>query len=146
MESHWRTPRWYVYILGLIMFIDLFLFDIDTAAKCARAAFRRLPFTHCALSFQPFDTPMCSPEDGSVFDLVYVCYFAFLHLILTTFYRNILPFVKKFGINPVTGKPLTTDMLVALHYHKNADGLFIFNLILLECVSDNFNHRFTLFA
>lgn len=52
----------------------------------AKAQFRRLPLTHCALSLQPFTHPYIDPE-GNVYDL-----------------EAILPFLKKFKVNPVTGK------------------------------------------
>ncbi|XP_055340132.1 RING-type E3 ubiquitin-protein ligase PPIL2-like isoform X2 [Paramacrobiotus metropolitanus] len=48
--------------------------------------FRRLPFYACAISLQPFENPYVSP-DGFVFDLV-----------------NILPYLKKYGTHPCTGK------------------------------------------
>nr|CAD2175937.1 unnamed protein product [Meloidogyne enterolobii] len=40
----------------------------DTATKIQRAQFKRLPFTHCALSFLPFEDPVCTP-DGIIYDL-----------------------------------------------------------------------------
>lgn len=66
-------------------------------------AFRRLPFDHCCLSLQPFEDPYCDP-DGNIFDL-----------------QPLLPFLKKFKINPVTGKPLEVKSLVRLNFHKNAE-------------------------
>ncbi|KAG1673499.1 RING-type E3 ubiquitin-protein ligase PPIL2 [Nymphon striatum] len=66
--------------------------------------FRRLPFDHCALSLQPFEHPLCS-TDGVIFDLM-----------------NIVPFIKKYGINPVDGKPLEAKSLIKLHFHKNQEG------------------------
>lgn len=50
------------------------------------AAFRRLPYDHCALSLQPFENPLCD-KDGNIFDLL-----------------AIVPYLKKFKVNPVTGK------------------------------------------
>uniref|UniRef100_A0A8C2C678 RING-type E3 ubiquitin-protein ligase PPIL2 n=1 Tax=Cyprinus carpio TaxID=7962 RepID=A0A8C2C678_CYPCA len=47
---------------------------------------RRLPFDHCSLSLQPFEYPMCT-LDGVVFDLM-----------------SIVPWIKKFGTNPITGE------------------------------------------
>ena len=52
----------------------------------AKAQFRRLPLTHCVLSLQPFKHPYIDP-DGNVYDL-----------------EAVLPFLKKFKVNPVTGK------------------------------------------
>uniref|UniRef100_A0A8C2BZ00 RING-type E3 ubiquitin transferase n=1 Tax=Cyprinus carpio TaxID=7962 RepID=A0A8C2BZ00_CYPCA len=51
-----------------------------------QANFRRLPFDHCSLSLQPFEYPMCT-LDGVVFDLM-----------------SIVPWIKKFGTNPITGE------------------------------------------
>ena len=36
--------------------------------------------------------------------------------------RNIVPYIQKFGRNPVTGKPLALKDLIKLTFHKNADG------------------------
>ncbi|CAB3983107.1 peptidyl-prolyl cis-trans isomerase-like 2 [Paramuricea clavata] len=67
----------------------------------AKAAFRRLPFYCCSLSLQPFANPYCTKE-GVVFDLL-----------------SIVPFIKKFGKNPVTGEPLEMKNLIKLNFHKN---------------------------
>ena len=40
----------------------------------------------------------------------------------STNFRNILPFLKKFGVNPITGKKCDAKQLIHLHYHKNAQG------------------------
>ena len=50
------------------------------------ASFRRLPFDHCSLSLQPFENPLCDTE-GHLFDLL-----------------AIVPYLKKYKTNPVTGK------------------------------------------
>ncbi|XP_016146770.1 peptidyl-prolyl cis-trans isomerase-like 2 [Sinocyclocheilus grahami] len=55
-------------------------------SEIPRANFRRLPFDHCSLSLQPFEYPMCT-VDGVVFDLM-----------------SIVPWIKKFGTNPITGE------------------------------------------
>jgi len=34
----------------------------------------------------------------------------------------VIPFVKKFGVHPVTGAPLTVGQLIPLHWHKDAKG------------------------
>ncbi|KAI9257928.1 peptidyl-prolyl cis-trans isomerase-like 2 [Sporodiniella umbellata] len=65
------------------------------------AGFKRLPFYCCSLSLQPFEHPVCTP-DGIVFDLM-----------------NIIPYIKKYGTNPVTGEKLETKQLIKLHYKKN---------------------------
>lgn len=64
--------------------------------------FRRLPFDHCCLSLQPFEHAYCD-YDGNVFDL-----------------SALIPYMKKFKTNPVTGKPFDFKSLIELHYFKNA--------------------------
>ena len=66
--------------------------------------FRRLPIDHCALSLQPWENPYCD-EDGNIFDLV-----------------HIVPYLKKFKVNPVTGKPFSATQLTKLNVHKNSKG------------------------
>ncbi|XP_053375237.1 RING-type E3 ubiquitin-protein ligase PPIL2-like [Mercenaria mercenaria] len=68
--------------------------------------FRRLPFSCCTLSMQPFENPLCT-KDGVIYDLM-----------------NIVPFLKKHGINPATGEKLSAKDLVRLKFHKNADGKY----------------------
>jgi peptidyl-prolyl cis-trans isomerase-like protein 2 len=48
----------------------------------------KLPFYCCSLSLTPFKNAVCSP-DGIVFDLL-----------------AIIPYIKKYKKNPVTGKEL----------------------------------------
>ena len=38
------------------------------------------------------------------------------------FVSHIIPYIRKFRTNPVTGTPLKETQLVTLHYHKNAQG------------------------
>ncbi|XP_046326965.2 RING-type E3 ubiquitin-protein ligase PPIL2-like [Haliotis rufescens] len=66
------------------------------------ARFRRLPFHCCSLSLQPFEHPLCTKE-GIIFDLM-----------------NIYPFLKKYGVSPVTGEKMTSKDLTKLTFHKNA--------------------------
>ncbi|XP_057975282.1 peptidyl-prolyl cis-trans isomerase CYP65 [Malania oleifera] len=66
--------------------------------------FKRLPFYCCALTFTPFEVPVCT-SDGSVFDLM-----------------NIIPYIRKFGKHPVTGVPLKQEDLIPLNFHKNSEG------------------------
>ncbi|GMK57825.1 hypothetical protein CspeluHIS016_0406590 [Cutaneotrichosporon spelunceum] len=83
------------------------------AAEKGRQEMMRLPFDCCALSLQPFKNPVGVIQDtkpgeerrADVFDLV-----------------NIVPYVRKFKTNPVTGKPLETSQLVKLNFAKNAEG------------------------
>ncbi|XP_022666949.1 peptidyl-prolyl cis-trans isomerase-like 2 isoform X3 [Varroa destructor] len=49
---------------------------------------------------------MCTSE-GVVYDL-----------------ENIAPFIKKFGIDPTSGKKLEAKSLITLHFKKNADGMY----------------------
>ncbi len=66
--------------------------------------FRRLPFDHCSLSFQPYEAPY-TDEEGNIFDL-----------------PHIVPYIRKFKANPVTGKKLDASMLTKLHVYKNSNG------------------------
>ena len=65
--------------------------------------YRTLPYDCCAISFRPFETPLCT-ADGSVFELL-----------------NIVPYLKKFRKHPVTGQPLAASDLIKLHFHKNQE-------------------------
>ncbi|XP_065830529.1 RING-type E3 ubiquitin-protein ligase PPIL2-like [Oscarella lobularis] len=71
-----------------------------------KSKFRRLPFYCCSLSLQPFEHPYCT-KDGRIFDLL-----------------NIVPYLKQYGHNPVTGEPLEAKSLIKLAFHKNAEGKF----------------------
>lgn len=67
------------------------------------------PFDCCALSFQPFEHPVCARnKDGTgfVFDLV-----------------NIIPWLKKHNnTNPITKETLNPDDLIPLHYSRKPSG------------------------
>ncbi len=67
---------------------------------------KKLPFYCCSLSFTPFHDPVCL-IDGTIFDIV-----------------NILPYIKKFKKNPITGLPLKVTDLIKLHFYKNQEGEF----------------------
>lgn len=69
--------------------------------------YKTLPFDCCAISFRPFETPMCT-ADGVIFDIV-----------------NIVPYLKKFRKHPVTGNPLAASDLTKLKFTKNAEGKYI---------------------
>lgn len=73
-------------------------------SKENRTVFKRLPFYCCALTFTPFEFPVCTP-DGSVFDVM-----------------NITPYIIKYGKHPVTGAPLKQQDLIPLTFHKNSEG------------------------
>ena len=66
--------------------------------------YRRLPFDHCALSLQPYETPYAD-RDGNIFDLA-----------------HIVKFLKKYKVNPVTGKKMSASDLTKLAVHKNSKG------------------------
>ncbi|KYQ94037.1 cyclophilin-type peptidylprolyl cis-trans isomerase [Tieghemostelium lacteum] len=68
---------------------------------------KALPFNCCSLSLQPFEDPMAT-SDGNIYDML-----------------NIIPFVKKHNIDPVTGKPLTIKDLFKVHFHKNSKNEYI---------------------
>ena len=74
----------------------------DTTSNADSNEFKRLPFSCCSLSFQPFKHPYSTLE-GHVFDL-----------------ENIVPFLKKHGRNPITGEPLDGKTLVKLNFFKNS--------------------------
>lgn len=75
-------------------------------AEIPQANFRRLPFDHCSLSLQPFEYPMCT-VDGVVFDLM-----------------SIVPWIKRFGTNPITGEKLEAKSLIKLNFSKNNEGKY----------------------
>lgn len=62
-------------------------------AKARGSEFKKLPFTHCALSLQPFTHPVAT-DQGHIFELL-----------------NIMPWIKKHGNNPVTGAELDASQL-----------------------------------
>ncbi|GMH41521.1 hypothetical protein BSKO_09431 [Bryopsis sp. KO-2023] len=66
--------------------------------------FTKLPFYCCAITFTPFEDPVCSP-DGCVFDIVHA-----------------MPYIRKFHRHPVSGEPLEVRDLIQLKFHKNSDG------------------------
>uniref|UniRef100_A0A672ZX32 RING-type E3 ubiquitin-protein ligase PPIL2 n=1 Tax=Sphaeramia orbicularis TaxID=375764 RepID=A0A672ZX32_9TELE len=59
-----------------------------------------------SLSLQPFEYPVCT-EDGVVFDLL-----------------SIVPWIKKFGTNPISGEKLEAKSLIKLNFAKNNDGKY----------------------
>ena len=88
------------------MFITATEWKVEYGGHKARdeRAERPLPFTHCALSLQPYETPMCT-RAGVVFDIL-----------------NIVPYVQKHKKNPVDGAKLSVRELVRLNMAKNAKG------------------------
>lgn len=74
-----------------------------TKRQASTSDFRRLPFDCCALSFLPFEHPVCN-MDGVIYDLL-----------------NIVPWIKKHGTDPATGSPLLVSDLVKLKFTKSED-------------------------
>ena len=72
-----------------------------------QASFKRLPFTFCALSLQPFNTPVCT-TDGLIFD-----------------HENIIRWLIKHDKNPVNGQPLKQSDLIKLVFAKNDSGEYV---------------------
>lgn len=70
------------------------------------ANFRRLPFDHCCLSLQPFEHPYCD-ANGNVFEL-----------------EAILPYLKQYKHNPVSGRSLDQKSLIKLNFYKNAEDQY----------------------
>ncbi|KAF7513074.1 hypothetical protein GJ744_011340 [Endocarpon pusillum] len=73
----------------------------------AHASFKRLPYTFCALSLQPFTSPVCTPE-GLIFD-----------------HENILRWLITHDTNPVNGLPLKQSDLIKLQFSKNEVGEYV---------------------
>ncbi|ORM41698.1 Peptidyl-prolyl cis-trans isomerase-like 2 [Babesia sp. Xinjiang] len=63
-----------------------------------------LPLDACALSLQPFNKPLCTPQ-GHVFDD-----------------NNIREYITRYGTNPVTGEPLQLTDLVPLHFTRDENN------------------------
>lgn len=82
------------------------------------AAFKRLPFTFCALSLQPFTTPVCTAE-GLIFD-----------------HENIIRWLIKHDTNPVTGAPLKQTDLIKLNFVKNDAGEYV-DPVTYKVLTDN---------
>ncbi|KEF53445.1 peptidyl-prolyl cis-trans isomerase-like 2 [Exophiala aquamarina CBS 119918] len=75
--------------------------------KGAQAAFKRLPFNFCALSLQPFTTPVCTTA-GVIFD-----------------HENILRWLLKHETNPTDGSPLKQGDLIKLEFARNTEGEYV---------------------
>nr|AAL32594.1 peptidylprolyl isomerase (cyclophilin)-like [Arabidopsis thaliana]AAM13295.1 peptidylprolyl isomerase (cyclophilin)-like [Arabidopsis thaliana] len=73
-------------------------------SKENRTPFKSLPYYCCALTFLPFEDPVCT-IDGSVFEIT-----------------TIVPYIRKFGKHHVTGAPLKGEDLIPLIFHKNSEG------------------------
>ncbi len=73
----------------------------------AHASFKRLPYTFCALSLQPFTSPVCTSE-GLIFD-----------------HENILRWLINHDTNPVNGESLNQSELIKLLFAKNEAGEYV---------------------
>jgi peptidyl-prolyl cis-trans isomerase-like protein 2 len=78
--------------------------DFGGAKAGKKQVYKKLPFSCCALSLQPWENPFCT-ENGTIYDLV-----------------SILPWIKQYKSDPVTGKPLDVKALVKLNFYKSASG------------------------
>lgn len=65
---------------------------------------RRLPFSHCALTLVPFETPVCN-RSGILFENTAV-----------------VSFILRHKIDPVTGDAADSSSLIRLHMDKNDEG------------------------
>ncbi|KAH9329671.1 hypothetical protein KI387_001779, partial [Taxus chinensis] len=72
------------------------------------------------LTFTPFEEAVCTSE-GHVFDVM-----------------HIIPYVKKYNKNPVTGAPLAVKDLIKLKFHKNSEGKY--HCPVLDKVFTEFTH------
>lgn len=77
------------------------------ADTSGHASFKRLPFNFCALSLQPFTSPVCTAE-GVIFD-----------------HENILRWLLKHDTNPTNGKPLNQHELIKINFAKNDSDEFV---------------------
>jgi peptidyl-prolyl cis-trans isomerase-like protein 2 len=75
--------------------------DEFASKKKKKVPFEKLPFYCCALSLAPFEDPVCT-SDGHVFDLLYI-----------------MPFIRKYQRNPVTGTPLKASELIKMHWTRS---------------------------
>uniref|UniRef100_A0AAY4BQK8 RING-type E3 ubiquitin-protein ligase PPIL2 n=1 Tax=Denticeps clupeoides TaxID=299321 RepID=A0AAY4BQK8_9TELE len=91
----------FLFPVTFLLYLNCFAFT-----EIPQANFRRLPFDHCSLSLQPFEYPMCTSE-GIVFDLM-----------------SIVPWIKKFGTNPISGEKLDAKSLIKLNFSKNSEGKY----------------------
>jgi peptidyl-prolyl cis-trans isomerase-like protein 2 len=91
------------------------------------ADFKRLPFSCCALSFLPFEHPVCNAENGVIYDLM-----------------NIIPWIKKhkfvlfliFRTDPASGNPLAVSDLIRLKFTKDDKGVEFVCPITLKTLND----------
>eukprot|EP00347_Sterkiella_histriomuscorum_P002172 403369189 len=72
--------------------------------KSKKEEYVKMPFYYCNLSMGPFVDPYCT-DDGIIFDLL-----------------TIIPYLRKYKKNPITGAPMKESDLIKLNFHKNEQG------------------------
>ncbi|KAK5078843.1 cyclophilin peptidyl-prolyl cis-trans isomerase Cyp8 [Lithohypha guttulata] len=77
------------------------------ASSNQHASFKRLPYNYCALSLQPFQTPVCTPG-GQIFD-----------------HENIIRWLLNHDTNPTNGQPLRQSDLIKLNFAQNEGGGYV---------------------
>jgi len=71
-----------------------------------RPAQKALQFYCCNLTLQPWTDPVCT-SNGVIYDLL-----------------AIIPWIKKYKVDPVTGETLKSEDLIKLNFYKNQEGKF----------------------
>ncbi|CEH18682.1 Cyclophilin type, U box-containing peptidyl-prolyl cis-trans isomerase [Ceraceosorus bombacis] len=77
------------------------------ALSSAHDGMQALPFDCCALTLAPWTNPVCTREEGTIFELTHV-----------------IPYLNKYGTNPATGQAMQIKDLVKLNFHKNENGKY----------------------
>lgn len=73
--------------------------------KAARfTPYSKLPLACCSLSLQPFESPVGTME-GYMYDIA-----------------NIVPYLKRYKVSPITGARMEVSELIPLNFHTNAEG------------------------
>ncbi|KIH67229.1 hypothetical protein ANCDUO_02439 [Ancylostoma duodenale] len=72
----------------------------DTGTRLQRVQFRRLPLNHCSLSLLPVEDTVCT-RSGEIFNLTHI------------------PYLKRNGVNPCTGKKMSSKDLIHLKFDKD---------------------------
>lgn len=75
--------------------------------KAVERKLKRLPFSHCALTLSPFDTPVCTADCGIPMDIL-----------------EAVPFLKKHKKHPLTGKSCDPSRLIPMKFARNQDGKY----------------------
>ena len=63
---------------------------------------------------------------GFLFYCASISKFIVLQFNLELGFRNIIPYIRKYGKNPVTGASLKQEDLIPLIFHKNSEGWYSF--------------------